>query len=278
MKANLKSSYAKRFSILIYLFIIPQIAFGAALFKSKPSAPKESSEEKPSSDKHTIKLIPENSVQKLVVPNDSPFSKLYLEAINNPNINSAAVNKAFEFFLKHKEQLITSELCLAKDNTANTKKIRNQDCLIIADYTKPKIEPRLHIFKFKENKIYNLLTAHGKGSNLKEKDLMATNFSNNPGSLQTSLGFFITDHSYSSGKNTFGPGPNNGVKLDGLNCTNNNAKKRYIVMHTAKYVADEIKDLESVGYSEGCITLAPSQKELMLSCTGGALLYTHSVQ
>jgi hypothetical protein len=146
---------------------------------------------------------------------------------------------------------------------------------VIADYTKSKLEPRLHIFKFSENKIYNLLTAHGKGSNLAEKDLKATKFSNTPSSLQTSLGFFLTDVSYSSQKDTFGPGPNNGIKLDGLSCTNNNARRRYIVMHTAKYVTDSVENEDSIGYSEGCVTLPPSQKNLMLSCTDGALVYTH---
>ncbi len=223
----------------------------------------------------TIKTLPVNSTQILVVPDQSPYSSLYKQALANPKINSAAVNRAFEFFLKHKDNLITSELCLGKDNAANLKKIRNQNCLVIADYTKSKLEPRLHIFKFDENKIYNLLTAHGKGSNLKEKDHKASKFSNQPNSLQTSLGFFLTDISYSSSKDTFGPGPNNGVKLDGLSCTNNNARRRYIVMHTAKYVTDVVESKDSIGYSEGCITLAPSQKALMLSCTGGALLYTH---
>lgn len=224
----------------------------------------------------TIKTLPENSVQTLVVPNDNPLSPIYKKALADANINNEAVNKAFAFFLKHKDGLITKDLCLGKDNIANRKKIRNQDCLVIADYTKLKLEPRLHIFKFSENKIYNLLTAHGKGSNIEEKDLKASKFSNTSGSLQTSLGFFLTDVSYSSQKNTFGPGPNNGIKLDGLSCTNNNARRRYIVMHTAKYVTDSIENEDSIGYSEGCITLAPSQKNLMLSCTDGALLYTHA--
>lgn len=223
-----------------------------------------------------IKTLPANSTQVLVVPQDSPYADIYKQALANPNMNTNATNAAFKFFLKHKDGLVKEELCLGKDNTTNTKKIRNQKCMIIADYTKSKTEPRLHILKLDENKIYNLLSAHGKGSNVQPRDLKATKFSNTPGSLQTSLGFFLTDVSYSSSKDTFGQGPNNGVKLDGLSCSNNNARKRYIVMHTAKYVPEELKSEDSIGYSEGCITMAPSQKDLMLSCTGGALLYTHA--
>jgi hypothetical protein len=257
------------------LFFYPKIASAAGLF-SRPKADARPKVDKNAPSETTIKTIPDNSVQTLVVPKDSPYSGLYLQALNDPNINSAALNSAFKFFLKHKDNLITKDLCLGKDNISNTKKIRNQNCLVIADYTKSKLEPRLHIFKFNENKIYNLHTAHGKGSNTKEKDLVASKFSNTPNSLQTSLGFFLTDVSYSSGKPTFGPGPNNGIKLDGLSCTTNNARRRFIVMHTARYVTDEIKDEDSIGYSEGCITLPPSQKDLMLTCTGGALVYTHA--
>lgn len=249
------------------MFSFSPMAHAAGLFKSsqpkiEPAPP-------------TVKTLPENTVQNLVVPKDSPFSKLYMEAIQNPNINSAAVNKAFEFLIKNKEGLVKEDVCLGKDNTTNRKKIRNQNCLIIADYTKSKLDKRLHIFKFNEGKIHTLYTAHGKGSNINENDFNATKFSNTPGSLQTSLGFFLTDSSYTSYKDTFGPGPNNGIKLDGISCSTNNARKRYVVVHTAKYVADEIKDNESVGYSEGCVTLPPSQQQLMLTCTGGALVYTH---
>ncbi len=224
----------------------------------------------------TVKTLPVGQPQVLVVPNDSPFSKLYLEALKNPSINPKAVQKSFEFFMKNKDELKKENLCLGTDNVKNKVKIRNQDCLIIADYTKSKLDPRLHVFKFSENKIHTLLTAHGKGSNIKADDLKATKFSNTSGSLQTSLGFYLTDHPYSSSKNTFGPGPNNGIKLDGIECSNNNAKKRYVVMHTAKYVVDEIKDSSSIGYSEGCVTFSPTQQKLMLSCANGALLYNHA--
>lgn len=271
----MNTAFLTKFSLYIFIsifyiltlqtFFKPSVAHGASLFrKDRPTTPKT-----------TIKTLPKESVQTLIVPKDSSFFKLYMEAINDDDINSEAINPAFEFLLKHKDNLIKGDLCLSKDNIANTQKIRNQNCLIVADYTKSKLEKRLHIFKFDEGKIYSLYTAHGKGSNEKEDSLIATKFSNTPSSLQTSLGFFLTDESYNSSKDTFGPGPNNGVKLDGLSCSTNNARRRYIVVHTAKYVTDTLKDKDSIGYSEGCITLSPEQKTLMLSCTKGALLYTH---
>lgn len=217
------------------------------------------------------------STQKnLAVPKESPYYNIYQKALADPEINPKALNKTFKFFLKHKGGLITKDLCLGKDNLKNKNTIRNQDCIIIADYTKTKLQKRLHVFKLKDEKIYSFYTAHGKGSNKRKDALRATKFSNTPNSLQTSLGFYLTDTSYTSSKDTFGPGPNNGIKLDGLSCTNNNARRRYIVLHTAKYVTEDIKNEDSIGYSEGCITFPPTQQKIMLTCTEGALLYTHA--
>lgn len=259
-------------NLILGFCLINNTAFAAS---SSPSI-KIKNENKIKQNQATIKTLPDVPIQNLVVPNDSPFSKLYLESLKNPSINPNAVQRAFEFLIQNKDELKKEGLCLNKDNTANTKKIRNLNCLVIADYSKSKMEQRLHVFKFDENKIYSLYTAHGKGSNEIEKAKMATKFSNISGSLQTSLGFYLTDHPYSSSKNTFGPGPNNGIKLDGLQCSNNNAKKRYVVMHTARYVPDTVTDESSIDYSEGCITFAPSQQKLMLSCANGALLYNHA--
>lgn len=277
-------SYIKIFLILLLLLQAPLIFASSIKSKSKPvsdltfqSTPKSTGESQSNSVTQnsltTIKTKQIDAVQELVVPQNSPYSKLYLEAIKSKKIPSKALNTAFKFLLNNESSLKPESLCLSKDNLKNRTEIRNKNCLIIADYTKSKLEPRLHIFKFNESKIYSLLSAHGKGSNIKENDLIAKKFSNQPNSLQTSLGFYLTAESYSSTKNTFGPGPNNGVKLDGLECQNNNARKRYIVMHTAKYVVDEIKTPESIGYSEGCVTVSPTYKELILSCKEGALLY-----
>ena len=149
-------------------------------------------------------------------------------------------------------------LCLKADNKNNRIKIRNPKCLVVADYTKSKLERRLLVVDPTTGESELFYTAHGKGSNQpeeRETGLKAIRFSNKSGSNMTSLGFYLTDNLYSSQKDTFGPGPENALKLDGLNCTNNNARMRYIVMHTAKYVPPKVSETPEVGNSEGCVTL-----------------------
>ncbi len=57
---------------------------------------------------------------------------------------------------------------------------------------------------------------------------MATKFSNNEGSLQTSLGFYLTGETY-TGKFDLG------LRLDGLEYSNSRARSRGVVMHGAQY-------------------------------------------
>ena len=267
----MKLLYAFSFLIFANLLTFPTDALAMSFFSKKAKPPLPPISPHP----HSNQVLSKDQIQKLKIKNPYSFFEIYLKGLQDQEINNDAWNTAFLFFIENFEKLNPQQICLSKDNISNIKKIRNRNCLIIADYTKSKLKKRLHIVKFNEKKIHSLYTAHGKGSNLKKEDLIPTYFSNTPQSLQTSLGFFLTDQPYSSQKDTFGPGPHNGLKLDGISCTNNKARKRYIVMHTAKYVPDIIKDSKPIGSSEGCITVAPSQKELMLSCAHGALVYTH---
>lgn len=269
VKMDIKKRQKFVFSSLFILLLSADLQ-AAGLFGDSPQVKSPFIKPNP-----PIKTLPKDSVQRLVVPQDSEYSKIYQMAIQDPTINSRAVNAAFKFFMKNKDRMVPKDLCLSKDNKENRAKIRNRSCLIIADYTKSKLSQRLHILKLDENKIYNLYTAHGKGSNINKDDQMATKFSNTSGSLQTSLGFFLTAETYTSYKDTFGPGPNNGIKLDGLSCSNNKARSRYVVLHTAKYVREEAKENSDIGYSEGCVTVAPSYKEVILSCANGTLVYAH---
>ncbi len=116
--------------------------------------------------------------------------------------------------------------------------------LAIVDFNKPSIENRLWIIDTaRDSLLLNTWSAHGKGSG----KAMAAVFSNTPGSLQTSLGFYLTAEEY-IGKN------GRSMKLDGLDSGfNTNARKRYVVMHGADYVSrDTIAAYGHLGNSEGC--------------------------
>lgn len=192
--------------------------------------------------------------------------------------DTLALQKALSYYRENKEALKKEGLCFSPDNKANRERIRNHSCLVVADYTKDKLKKRLLILNPETGESELFFTAHGKGSNepdKRETGLQAVRFSNKNGSNMTSLGFYLTDHLYNSVKDTFGPGPKNGLKLDGLNCTNNNARKRYIVMHTAKYVPPKNSLKPEVGNSEGCVTLPKERKDILEKCKDGALVYAH---
>ncbi|MCO5113444.1 MAG: murein L,D-transpeptidase catalytic domain family protein [Bdellovibrionaceae bacterium] len=263
-----KSSLLCLFSLMI--FSLP-LTYANALGGKKPTPTKSAISPKD----HTVKTLPEGS--KLALTPQSSFYKTYITWRDKLTLDPQVWDKVFLFLDKNHEKLDPKEVCLATDNKSNREKIRNLNCLVIVDYTKSKMEKRLHLVDLKDNKVHSVYTAHGKGSNIdgNEIDLTASRFSNTSGSLQTSLGFYLSAEPYNSYKDTFGPGPQNGIKLDGISCTNNNARKRYIVMHTAKYVPEEVTDEKSIGYSEGCITFTSAQKSLMHKCMHGALVYAH---
>jgi len=76
------------------------------------------------------------------------------------------------------------------------KKIENK-LLTIVDFSLPSTEKRMWILDMENNKVlYNTYVSHGQntGGN------MATEFSNTPNSLQSSLGFYVTAETY-YGKN-----------------------------------------------------------------------------
>lgn len=196
----------------------------------------------------------------------------------NKKFSSSAIIKAFKFLDENTTGLKKEGLCLSKDNTRNRKKIRNQKCLVVVDYTKSKNTPRLLLINPQTGTSELFYTSHGKGSHNKdeiETGHVAKRFSNKSGSNMTSLGFYLTDNTYNSKKSTFGPGPGNGLKLDGLNCTNNNARMRYIVMHTADYVQPIDGDPSKVGNSEGCVTFPEHRRDVIQKCEGGALVYAY---
>jgi len=118
------------------------------------------------------------------------------------------------------------------------------DLLTVIDYSLPSSQPRLFIFDLSTQKLlFRELVAHGKGSG----DNLASVFSNDPGSLATSLGLFVTADTYTGGNGY-------SLRLRGLEQgVNDMAWDRAIVMHGASYVSEEaVKTLGRLGRSWGC--------------------------
>ena len=124
------------------------------------------------------------------------------------------------------------------------KMITRNDYLTICDFGQSSAKKRLYIINMIENRlIINTYVAHGKNSGGE----FATAFSNKPESLQTSLGFYITQSTYTG---------NHGLSLriNGIEPgINDNAMQRTIVIHGAAYV-DEARARQGIfmGRSFGC--------------------------
>jgi hypothetical protein len=116
--------------------------------------------------------------------------------------------------------------------------------LSVIDYTRSSQSRRLWVFDLKKQQLkFEEYVAHGKGSG----DDVPQAFSDREGSLQSSLGLFLTDTTYTGGHGI-------SLHLHGLNrALNQNAFERRIVMHGASYVDPEVATaLGRLGRSWGC--------------------------
>jgi len=143
-----------------------------------------------------------------------------------------------------------------------------KNIISIIDFTKPSTEERFFVIDL-EHKVlkYKCYVAHGRNSG----DNYANNFSNDPESLKSSLGFFLAAETY-SGVHGYS------LKLDGLEKNiNDKARVREIVIHGADYVSDEfIKKYGRLGRSWGCPALPINiSKEIIDVISGGSCLFIY---
>jgi len=132
----------------------------------------------------------------------------------------------------------------AAHNAAERGLVKRDDLLTVIDYSLPSSQPRLFVFNLAQHKLlFRELVAHGKNSG---GDL-ANFFSNDPGSLATSIGLFVTADPYFGGNGY-------SLRLRGLEQgINDMAWSRAIVLHGASYVSQEaVKILGRLGRSWGC--------------------------
>jgi len=125
--------------------------------------------------------------------------------------------------------------------------LKQEDVLTIVDFTQHSAEKRMYIIDLNKFEIIKKsLCSHGKNTGTAK----ATSFSNINGSLQSSLGFFLTAETY-SGKFDYA------MRLDGLEEANSRARERGIVVHGASYATpDFLKRNDGVlGRSYGCPAL-----------------------
>ena len=145
--------------------------------------------------------------------------------------------------------------------------VPNPRLLTVIDYSRPSTRARLWVLDRDTRQVlFEELVAHGRGSG----ENLPVRFSNEPGSLASSLGLFLTEAAY-VGTNGYS------LRLVGLEAgVNDRALERAIVMHGAPYVRAGMESLGRLGRSWGCpaVRLAVA-RPLIDTIKGGTLLFAY---
>lgn len=140
--------------------------------------------------------------------------------------------------------------------------------LTLIDYSKPSTEPRLFVYDLATGKLlFKELVAHGKNTG----DNLATRFSDEMNSRQSSIGLFVAAEPY-VGSNGYS------LRLDGLEPGfNSHARERAIVMHGAPYVTTQFAAAQGrIGRSWGCPALREAVAHQVIdTIRGGGVIFSY---
>lgn len=145
--------------------------------------------------------------------------------------------------------------------------IEQDSYLTVIDMSLSANEHRFFLIDIRNKKIvHKSIVAHGKNSGGE----YARSFSNKVGSFKSSIGFYRTGETY-QGKHGLS------LRLDGLEYSNNNARKRAIVIHAADYVSEVfIKNNGRLGRSLGCPSLPEKDYDKVVNkIKNGSLLFIY---
>ena len=153
----------------------------------------------------------------------------------------------------------------------NKSLLPNQAYVAVVDFSQFSGNYRFFLVDMTTGSVEQHKVAHGEGSDPNDTGY-ATIFSNTPGSLMSSLGFYMAADIYD------GTHPNSmhiyGLSPDGSpnSMADTNVLARAVVVHPADYVSDSNSGAQ--GRSDGCFALDPSiELSVVQRLTNGALLY-----
>jgi hypothetical protein len=158
------------------------------------------------------------------------------------------------------DSLLRSALVYYDVNKAH---IGNTSVLSVVDFSQYSGRKRLFMIDMQTGAVVATYVAHGLNSDPSWSGY-ATKFSNVIGSEESSVGFYLTEETY-SGKHGYS------MRLDGLSSTNSNVRARAVVVHEANYVYDKaVKQ----GRSDGCFALPNDQRDYVIGrLRGSSLIY-----
>jgi hypothetical protein len=151
---------------------------------------------------------------------------------------------------------------------AQTGVVQRPSTLTVIDYSRPSTKARLWVLDLATRAVlFEELVAHGQGSG----DNLASKFSDQPDSHQSSLGLFLAEETY-TGKHGYS------LRLQGLeDGVNSRARERAIVVHGAQYVsAATVSALGRLGRSWGCPALGlDAAKRVIDRIKDGGLIFSY---
>ena len=149
-------------------------------------------------------------------------------------------------------------------------KLQNPNIVTIADYSQSSNNKRLYVIDLKNRKLlFNTYVAHGRNTG----EEYAKSFSNEEGSLKSSLGFYVTESPIVGSHTGFA------LQIDGVEKgINDHAVKRAIIIHAAEYATENfIKKYGRLGRSFGCPSLPPDMnKPIIETIKGGTCLFIYN--
>jgi hypothetical protein len=146
-------------------------------------------------------------------------------------------------------------------------KLKNKKFLTIVDMSLSANTERMFVIDMEKRiLVEKKLVAHG----MKTGNEFASDFSNEQSSHKSSLGFFVTGELYNGIHDL-------SMKLDGQEYSNNNARSRGVVVHSAEYVSCEyIKSNGRLGRSFGCPAIEKEgYKETVNKLQGGSCYFIY---
>lgn len=181
-----------------------------------------------------------DSIERNPIENEA--AKLY----NELGLGDKGLSKdAFEYAYKGYNKLLEKHI------------IKNPEFLTICDFSQSSNNKRLYIIDLSNDElVLNTYVAHGRNSGGE----FATRFSNKVSSLQSSLGFYITQNTY-YGEHGLS------LKVSGLEPGfNDKAYRRAIVIHGADYIGDSwLNHSNYMGRSYGCPAVPEKEKETIIN-------------
>lgn len=147
--------------------------------------------------------------------------------------------------------------------------ILNSSILTIIDFSQSSNNKRMYVIDlYKKALLFNTYVAHGKNTG----NEFAEKFSNIPGTLQSSLGFYITENM------AIGSKVGLSLILKGIEKgINDKAREREIIIHGAEYATEDfIRKNGRLGRSFGCPSLPPDLiKPVAESIKDGTCLFIY---